>query len=155
MSLESRNELRENLRVLVRQLGLLDKAEAECCGASLAQCHALVEIGRAGALSLNDLAELLMLDKSTMSRTLNNLVESGLAVREPNLSDRRYVEIRLTPRGAAQYRAIDETAWNYYQQVLDKIPPEKQSVINESLAILTQAIHDAEEPVVCRCEGEA
>ena len=54
-------ELRELVRLLIRHLGMLDKLEAGCCGTSIGQCHALVEIGRAAEISLNELAELLNL----------------------------------------------------------------------------------------------
>ena len=62
-----------------RKLGVLEDGEMACCGISMAQCHALVEIGRAGSISLVELAKLLDLDNSTMSRTVNNLVNSKLA----------------------------------------------------------------------------
>ncbi|HBG22772.1 MAG TPA: MarR family transcriptional regulator, partial [Peptococcaceae bacterium] len=57
------------------------------------QCHTLVEIGRKRCLSINELADLLGLDKSTMSRTVNTMVEQGLVTREPDPADRRYVNI--------------------------------------------------------------
>ncbi|HBF35883.1 MAG TPA: MarR family transcriptional regulator, partial [Firmicutes bacterium] len=67
--------LREIVRILERKLGVLDDLQSSCCGVTFAQCHAIVEIGRARKISLNDLADILGLDKSTMSRTINNLVE--------------------------------------------------------------------------------
>jgi DNA-binding MarR family transcriptional regulator len=91
--------LREAVRILERKLGLLDDLQSECCGVTFAQCHAIVEIGRAGSISLNDLAEILSLDKSTMSRTINNLVTTDLATREIDPKDRRYVMIQLTASG--------------------------------------------------------
>ena len=39
---------------------------------------ALVEIGRAGSISLVDLSKLLNLDNSTLSRTVNNLVDNKM-----------------------------------------------------------------------------
>jgi DNA-binding MarR family transcriptional regulator len=65
----------------------------------MAQCHAVVEIGRAGGISLAELAGLLNLDSSTMSRTVNNLVNSGYVIRELDPKDRRYVTIELTENG--------------------------------------------------------
>jgi hypothetical protein len=40
--------LRELIRVLVRNLGILEKSDASCCGVTISQCHAIVEIGRSG-----------------------------------------------------------------------------------------------------------
>lgn len=80
--------LRESLRLLVRRLGVLERGEASCCDITLSQCHTIVEIGRAGAMSLNVLSEILGLDKSTVSRSVDKLVNDGIIVREADLEDR-------------------------------------------------------------------
>ena len=85
-------------RILERKIGVLDDIQSSCCGVTFAQCHAIVEIGRASTLSLNDLADILGLDKSTMSRTINNLVNEGLVARELDNEDRRFVRIELYTR---------------------------------------------------------
>ena len=100
--------LRELIRILVRNLGILEKGEATCCGTTVSQCHAIVEIGRINEITLNELAILLGLDKSTMSRTINNLVDSGLVIRELHAEDRRYVTIKLTDEGTAVFKSIEE-----------------------------------------------
>ena len=74
---------------MVRNLGILEKSEVTCCGITISQCHAIVEIGWAKQISLNELADLLGLDKSTMSRTINNIVENNLVIRETHTEDRR------------------------------------------------------------------
>ena len=102
------NYLRELIRVLVRNLGILEKSDSNCCGVTISQCHAIVEVGRVGEISLNELAELLTLDKSTMSRTINNLVEDGLVVRELHPEDRRYITIKLTDEGINQRGTHDD-----------------------------------------------
>lgn len=135
-------ELRELVRVLVRRLGILEKSDFSCCGISLAQCHAVVEIGRRGKINLNDLAELLGVDKSTMSRTINNLVESGLAARDLDGGDRRYVVIQLTEAGERFFENTETGMEKYFQAVLSRIPEEKRGQILESLALLTAAIGD-------------
>ena len=81
------NYLRELIRILVRNLGILEKGDSVCCGVTISQCHAIVEIGRAQKISLNRLAEILTLDKSTMSRTINNLVENDFVIRELHPDD--------------------------------------------------------------------
>lgn len=134
------NELRELLRILVRNLGILEKSDASCCGISLAQCHAIVEIGRADKISLVDLAEILGLDKSTMSRTINNLVDAGLVLRDLDMENRRYVIIQLTDNGKSIYRNTEESMNSYYQDVFNSIPEEKRNQIIESLQLLTSAV---------------
>jgi DNA-binding MarR family transcriptional regulator len=131
--------LRELIRVLVRNLGILEESEATCCGTTVSQCNAIVEIGRAKDISLNELAGLLALDKSTMSRTINKLVDSGLAIRELHPEDRRYVSIKLTDEGAKVFDNIESSMEKYYQSIFSHIPEEKREQVLESLGLIINA----------------
>ena len=133
-------ELRELIRILIRNLGVLEKQEASCCGTTIGQCHAIVEIGRAEELSLNELAALLNLDNSTTSRTVNNLVEQGMLERYEDTNDRRYLRIRLTEAGKASYTSIEERMNSYFQNIMEAIPEEKREQLIESLQLLEQAV---------------
>lgn len=134
--------LRELIRILVRNLGILEKGEATCCGTTISQCHAIVEIGRTKQISLNELADLLGLDKSTMSRTINNLVENNLVIRETHAEDRRYVTIELTENGKEVYKSIENSMGIYYKQILESIPEDKREQVLESLKLLTDAVKE-------------
>lgn len=137
----SRN-LRELIRVLVRNLGILEKSDASCCGVTIAQCHAIVEIGRAKRIALIDLADLLGLDKSTMSRTINNLVEAGLAIRDLDAEDRRYVTIQLTDSGKNVFENTEESMGTYYKSIFSSISEDKREQVLESLQLLTDAVKE-------------
>lgn len=132
--------LREAVRRLERKLGLLDDLQASCCGVTLAQCHAVVEIGRAKRLSLNELSEVLGLDKSTMSRTINNLVNNGLALRETDPNDRRYLTIRLTEKGMESFQEIENGMNKFFTRVYHLIPEAKRDQVIESLDLLINAL---------------
>lgn len=132
--------LRELIRVMERKLGVLEDGEMSCCGISMAQCHALVEIGRAKSISLIDLSKLLDLDNSTMSRTVNNLVQSGMAERELDPSDRRYVRIKLTAEGLKSFEEIEENMNMYFEKILGAVPNDKRDQVLESMQILLTAI---------------
>ncbi|EQB87216.1 DNA-binding MarR family transcriptional regulator [Clostridium punense] len=140
MEIQSKVYLRELIRLLVRNLGLLEKIEASCCEITISQCHAIVEIGRIEKLSLNELAELLQLDKSTISRTINNLVDLGLVQREVSPEDRRYITINLTKEGKKIYKNIEDSMDEYYLNIFNSITEEKRSQVLESLELLTDAI---------------
>lgn len=133
-------QLREIIRMLERKLGILEESEFSCCGVTMAQCHALVEIGRAGSISLNELAGLLNLENSTMSRTVNNLVTNGIAERNIDPQDRRYVTIALTKTGYKLYKSIEEGMNGYFEKVYGAIPEEKRQQVMESLEVLVEAI---------------
>ncbi|MCM0647283.1 MarR family transcriptional regulator [Clostridium swellfunianum] len=139
MTINESHFLRELIRILVRNLGILEKGEATCCGVTVSQCHAIVEIGRAEQISLNDLAELLALDKSTMSRTINNLVDSGLAIRELHAEDRRFVSIKLTNEGIKVFENIESSMEYYYNSIFSSIPEDKREQVLESLQLIIDA----------------
>lgn len=132
--------LRELLRKMVRDLGILEKNDTPCCGVTLSQCHTLVEIGRREELSLGDLSEIMGLDKSTMSRTVNNLVTSDLVVRDLDAENRRYVKIQLTDKGRAVCCNIEENMDAYYLDIFNAIPKDKRESVLESLKLLSEAI---------------
>jgi DNA-binding MarR family transcriptional regulator len=129
-------QLRETIRLLERKLGLLSDNEMSCCNITMAQCHAIVEIGRAKNISLIDLSSLLNLDNSTLSRTVNNLVKSGLVQRELDAQDRRYVTITLTENGLKIFNGIECDMDSHYSEIYECIPEDKRDQVLESLQIL-------------------
>lgn len=135
-----RKLLREQMRLLERRLGFLNDQDMACCGVTMAQCHALVEIGRAGAISLRELAELLGLDSSTTSRTIQNLVSRGLVSREAASEDRRYVSITLSPEGVTLFRGIEERMDGRFADIYAALPAEQAETVLESLQLLLNAL---------------
>jgi len=146
--IQSSQRLREGTRMLLRKLGIFERDEAVCCGVTYAQCHALVEVGRKGTLSLNELAELLNLDKSTVSKTVDQLVKNGIMLREPGQKDRRYVTLTLTTEGYELFQSIEKRMEAYFTKILDSIPDNKREQVIESIQILSDAIQKTE----CWCK---
>jgi DNA-binding MarR family transcriptional regulator len=103
-------QFRAKLREIDRTVWIQTKSEALCCGVTMAQCHAIMEIGEAGELNLKELAARLGLDNSTLSRTVESLVQDGLADRTPSKEDRRATIIRSTIKAVRP--AIDQCHWN-------------------------------------------
>lgn len=134
--------LRELLRILVRNLGILEKSDVSCCGVTIAQCHAIVEIGRIKKISLIELAGLLGLDKSTMSRTINNLVEAGLVKRVIDAENRRYISIQLTDQGIEVFVSIENSMYRYYSDIFKSIPEDKRNQVLDSLEILVKSVKE-------------
>lgn len=133
--------LREMMRLLVRKLGFLERGEASCCKITLSQCHTIVEIGRVGKLSLIDLADSLTLDKSTVSRSVDNLVNQDLIIREIDPEDRRFVMLRLTEQGEKIYREVEQRMEGYFLEIIATIPVDKREQVIESVHYLTEAMH--------------
>ncbi len=131
--------LREELRRLQRALGWQVKNDASCCGVTVAQCHVVLELGQRGELSLVALADALGLDTSTLSRTVENMVQEGLVERRNDPRDRRFILLTLTSRGRAVKEEIDYTYNNYFSGVLEHIPKGKHTQVLESVHLLAEA----------------
>jgi len=139
--LDPSQRLRETTRLLIRNLGFLDRSEAVCCGITLTQCHTIVETGRRKQISVNELSEVLDLDKSTVSRTVDQLVNHDILVRQPDLNDRRYVVLQLTGKGDELFGNIERRMEVYFAEIINSIPEDKREQVIESLQLFSEAIH--------------
>jgi DNA-binding MarR family transcriptional regulator len=140
MNAEMIELFRGKLRQLEREVGWSLKNDTQCCGISIAQCHALLEIGKKEEISIVELAESLGLDTSTLSRNIDNMVKAGLVERLSNPNDRRYVALSLTARGKETFNTIEEMNNNYFSQVFQLIPEEKHAQVLEVFTMLADAI---------------
>jgi DNA-binding MarR family transcriptional regulator len=139
---DSSQRLREMTRLLIRKLGFLERGGAICCGITLTQCHAIIETGRKQQISVNELAELLNLDKSTVSRTVDQLVNNGIMLREADQEDRRFVKLKLTGKGEELFKNIEQRMEVYFSEILNAVPEGKHEQVIESLQIFVDALKD-------------
>jgi putative acetyltransferase len=95
---DSIQAIRQAARQLVRELHLLD---SRYCieGFTFSECHLITELEQLGQATASELGERLVLEKSTMSRLVNGLLERGhiRSVRDPQDGRRRLLS--LTARG--------------------------------------------------------
>jgi len=115
-------EMREASRTLVRELGFLKPTLA---GTDLAPSavHAIVEIGRRGPMTAKELGSLLGLEKSSISRLLQKLIERGELEEEQDENDARNKLIVLSRSGRRLLRSIDQFADHQVRSALQYIPP--------------------------------
>lgn len=134
-------QFREQIRILERKLGLLKKNNGSCCAAvlTLAQCHAVVEIGRVKSISLKDLAVILAIDISTTSRTVDGLVKKGYVQRTPSLEDRRSVDISLTESGMVIFETIESNNDTFFADIFDNIPNDEKMNVLHTLDVILAA----------------
>ena len=110
-------DLRHATRCILRELNVLEDKQ---CATDLAlrECHALLEIGNAGQLGVNQLAELLVLEKSTVSRLVTGLEDKGMVICESDPRDRRTRRASLTADGVEKLSGIHAMADNQTIQAL-------------------------------------
>ena len=132
---------REQIRILERKLGLLKKNNGSCCAAALtlAQCHALVEIGRVKIISLKELSIILAIDMSTTSRTVVGLVKKGYVQRIPSREDRRSVEVSLTESGFEIFETIESNNDTFFANIFNNIPIDEKMNVLHALDVMLAA----------------
>ena len=133
---------RKTLRQFERLLDGLLKESCCCCGITTAQCHALLEIEADGQTTTVQLSKSLGLDKSTLSRTIDGLVNIGLAERIPHPSDRRYTLIALSKQGKIICEEINRVNDDYFERVFRAIPDAEHDEVTRYFGILVKAIAD-------------
>jgi DNA-binding MarR family transcriptional regulator len=158
MDIQTVQNFRRSLRSIEREVEQQIKTDTVCCGVSLAQCHALMELGLGGAMTIADLAEIIKLDKSTLSRTIDSMVQTGLVDRTIDPKDRRYMQIKLTAQGKKVFAEINTGCNQLYLKVFDCIPTAKQRQVIDSLGIFARAlekVHKDEYAVTnCFCAAD-
>ena len=121
-------KFRSVLRQFDREL-FFQNNSACCDGVSMAQCHALLEIEEKRDITVTEVSDLLMLNKSTVSRTVDGLVNIGLVDREIPKENRRTTVLRLTKNGA---RVCNNIHWNndkYVDKTLSVLSKDEQETL--------------------------
>lgn len=84
----------------------------------------------------NHVAELAMLDKTTMVSTLDRLERSGLAERQVSGSDRRARVVVVTPKGRKVLAKASQAYDDLVDQALSELPPAARATYVESFEAL-------------------
>lgn len=131
--------VRSASRRLVRELGFM---RGTIAGTSLAPSavHALVEIGARGPLRAGELAELLRLEKSTVSRLVRKLVDAGAIKEAPGKPDGRTKTLSLTAKGQRTLAGIHQFANAQVTQALERVTGEERGTIVRGLALYAAAL---------------
>lgn len=140
MKLQEVKSLRQKVEQLEFNKSWRSKEELVCCGITLAQCQILMELGKTEELCIAELADTLGIDSSTLSRTINRMVESDLVNRMTKSSDRRYVSLSLTEKGKNLYTVIDNKRNEDYTKIFELIPEHKRKQVMESFEVFIEAL---------------
>ncbi|MBL4690732.1 MAG: MarR family transcriptional regulator [Rhodospirillales bacterium] len=102
-------KIRSASRDLVRELGFMNRTLAGT-DLSPSAVHGIIEIGAAGRRSAKDLSEILLLEKSTVSRLVKSLVDRGILRETWSDEDARIKFLHLTGQGEKALAAITQYA---------------------------------------------
>ena len=143
MEKPQREVFQEALMSIVRGLGL-HRPDATPCGfpVSLAEACAMVALQRAEPMPQRDLAQVLNLDKSTVSRLVVDLEERGWIVREKAEHDARVTLLRRTAVGTDKSQAISTARNERLGGLLDHIPLAQRAQVVEAIQVLAEVVQN-------------
>ncbi|MBP3195998.1 MAG: MarR family transcriptional regulator, partial [Butyrivibrio sp.] len=85
-----------------------------------------------------------LVDKSAVSRAVEELVQKGFVSSEPSKTDRRCVVFTLTKEGEARFNKIENDMYEKFKKVFARIPKDKQGQVLEALQIYNEACEKEE-----------
>jgi MarR family transcriptional regulator, 2-MHQ and catechol-resistance regulon repressor len=129
----------EALADLVRVYQFRDRMSISCHGISVTQCYALEALVHGGSLTLNALASLLWLEKSTASRVVDGLETAGHVRRTPHPFDGRSILLEPTRTGRVLHRRIVADLIEKEKALLQDFRPEVRQATTRLIAQLARA----------------
>lgn len=111
---------------------------------TLPQFRTLVVLHGHGPSRLNQLAERIGVTPSTALRSVDRLIAAGLARRRENPTDRREVEISLTPEGGRIVDRVTRTRRSEIARIVRRMPAERRRDLIDALVAFTEAAGEPE-----------
>ncbi len=152
IDIEYVKQFRELLRRFEREL-FMQKNDCCCNEITLAQCHTLLEIDAKEKESLTELSKTLGLDKSTVCRTVDGLVNIGLLDRSIPTENRRMSTIQLTESGKTVCNAINLENDQYFGELLKILSDSEQIhfvTILDKVVLRMKELRTKEEKSCCQ-----
>lgn len=142
LSIEAVNELRRNARSIVRELGLLNDAYFEI-GVTLAERHLLIELTTCPFPTMGEIAERLLLDKSTVSRLISNTVRKGYVKCVTDKKDKRKRFLQMTEKGKETLNAFEPIAFNQTKEALLTLTNDEIETIHKGVALYAKGLRSS------------
>ncbi len=136
------NQLRQDARSVVRELGLLNDAYFEI-GVTLAERHLLIELTVCTSPTMGEIAERLLLDKSTVSRLISKAVKKGYVKCITDKSDKRKRFLQLTEKGKQVLNAFEPIAFNQTKEALLTLTSKEIETVYQGVALYARGLRHA------------
>jgi DNA-binding MarR family transcriptional regulator/GNAT superfamily N-acetyltransferase len=144
--------IRDASRRLVRELGFM---RGNLAGTNMppSAVHALVELGARGSLTAAELSDILVLEKSSVSRMVRKLIVSGELIEKLSDHDGRAKLLSLSEKGRMTLDAINAFAHGQVLAAVTRLSPEARRSVRDGLAFYAGALEtsrtkrQAREPV--------
>ncbi len=135
-----------SIRRIVRVLRLAATRTQAAAGISAAQLFVLQQLGDGEALSMNELAERTLTDRTSVAAVVARLQADGLIDRMPAADDRRRAVIRITAAGRRVLQRAPDAPTTALLGALRQLTPGELGGLARSLDRLTIALGASQEP---------
>ena len=136
------DEIRRLMRRLVRLVGLLEPHRHGEVKASLSEVMALGELSESDALSQQELARRLGLEKSTVSRLVGGMEQRGWVSRQRDPANRRYFRLTLTEQGRGAAERVGQDLQSHHERVLAGLTAAERTALQAGLAGLGRVLDE-------------
>jgi DNA-binding MarR family transcriptional regulator len=130
--------------MLVRGLGLLSSVEALEQTFSFSQVMVLETLHRAREMRMTELANFLGLSKANATGLIDRLVARGLVRRERSETDRRVVNVSLTPEGRKAAARLVATSRVGLRQLMKRVPEQNLGPFIDTLEQLALGLAESQ-----------
>ena len=113
-------------------------------GLSHSQMISLMQMHIQGCCGVSQIAEHLGTSDAASSQLVQRLVNLGLVERVESQEDRRAKKVSLTPKGKDLVERVVENRREMIEEMVDRLPVEKQLVMIESINLLLQSAREYE-----------
>jgi DNA-binding MarR family transcriptional regulator len=133
------DDIRAASRQMVREFGFMEQTLAATDYPPSA-VHTILEIGTRGPMTSVQLAELLHLEKSSVSRMVRKLIECGELREALDADDARVKPLSLTPKGRRTLSALHDFGRRQVSAALARLPEAEREVVRQGLMIYARAL---------------
>ena len=134
------DEIDDLSRRLIRLTECSDRLLVADLQLTVAQANTLLALEHLGEVTMNGLADEMLLHGTTMTRMIDSLVVRGMVERLTDPKDRRVVKVRLTPVGSEAAGEVRRRRREAMRKSMQRIPEnDRQSTLSGLRRVVTLA----------------
>jgi DNA-binding MarR family transcriptional regulator len=133
------DDIRAASRLMVRELGFME-ATVAATDYPPSAVHAILEIGIRGPMTSGQIAGFLHLEKSSVSRLVRKLIESGELREMSDAADARVKPLTLTAKGQRTLAGLHEFGRRQVSGALSRLSESERDAVREGLMLYAQAL---------------
>jgi DNA-binding MarR family transcriptional regulator len=133
------DDIRTASRQMVRELGFME-ATLAATDYPASAVHTILEIGIRGPMTSGQIARFLHLEKSSVSRLVRKLIESGELAEMPDTDDARFKPLALTAKGRRTLAALHAFGRRQVSGALERLTETERRTVRDGLMLYARAL---------------